>query len=145
MVLLETTIGHIGRQGDRSTGYLRAVAGKIRQRPPPGAAATSVVNANTPLTTLQPSRARGDKGLEVMLAEAGSSASSIPRKSQGLVSVLAAASLLEVEGREFKALTVFQVTSPQSVDPAGPSKIKGAVLARIHRITHLSLGVTCAI
>jgi dienelactone hydrolase len=38
--------------------------------------------------------------------------------------------LLELarEGREFRALTVFHVTYPQSVDPVAPSRIKGAVL-----------------
>ena len=32
------------------------------------------------------------------------------------------------EGRDFKALTLFHVSNPQPVDPACPSKIKGAVL-----------------
>jgi dienelactone hydrolase len=75
-------------------------------------------------------RVRGGKGLEVMLAEGGKLGIIDPAKVAGIGFCFGGGVLLELarEGREFKALTVFHVTNPQSVDPAGPSQIKAAVL-----------------
>jgi dienelactone hydrolase len=75
-------------------------------------------------------RARGDKGLEVMLAEGGKLGIIDPAKVLGIGFCFGGGVLLEVarEGRDFKALAVFHVSNPQPVDASGPSKIKGPVL-----------------
>jgi dienelactone hydrolase len=75
-------------------------------------------------------RARGDKGLEVMLAEGGKLGIINPAKVAGIGFCFGGGVLLEVarEGRDIKAVTVFHVTNPQSVDTAAPSNIKSAVL-----------------
>jgi dienelactone hydrolase len=76
------------------------------------------------------SRARGGKALDVMLAEGGKLGIIDPTKIAGIGFCFGGGILLDLarDGRDFKALTVFHVTFPQSVDPAGATKIKGAVL-----------------
>jgi dienelactone hydrolase len=75
-------------------------------------------------------RARGGKGLDVMLTEGERLGIVDPTKIAGIGFCFGGGVLLEVarEGRDFKALTVFHVTNPQPADPAGPSKIKSPVL-----------------
>jgi dienelactone hydrolase len=75
-------------------------------------------------------RARGDKGLDVMLTEGERLGIIDPAKIAGIGFCFGGGVLLEVarEGHDFKALTLFHVTNPQPADPAGPSKIKSPVL-----------------
>jgi dienelactone hydrolase len=75
-------------------------------------------------------RARGGKGLDVMLAEGEKLGIIDPSKIAGIGFCFGGGVLLDVarEGLPFKALAVFHVTLPQSADPAGPTNIKGAVL-----------------
>lgn len=75
-------------------------------------------------------RARGDKALEVMLAEGEKLGIIDPARVAGIGFCFGGGVLLDVarEGRKFNALAVFHVTYPQSADAAGPSNIKGAVL-----------------
>jgi dienelactone hydrolase len=76
------------------------------------------------------SRARGGQALDVMLAEGRKLGLIDPEKVAGIGFCAGGGMLLDLarEGRAFKALTVFHVTYPQSVDPAGAAKLKGAVL-----------------
>ena len=76
------------------------------------------------------SRARGGKGLDVMLTEGNKLGIIDPNKIAGIGFCFGGGVLLDVarEGRPFNALAVFHVTLPQSADPTGPSTIKGAVL-----------------
>jgi dienelactone hydrolase len=89
------------------------------------AAAVGVVRGD-----INMARARGDKGLEVMLAEGQKLDIIDPAKVAGIGFCFGGGVLLDVarEGRKFNALAVFHVTFPQSADPKGPSNIKGAVL-----------------
>jgi dienelactone hydrolase len=75
-------------------------------------------------------RDRGSKALDVMLAEGEKLGIIDSAKVAGIGFCFGGGALLELarEGREFKALAVFHVTFPQSVDLTGPSHIKGAVL-----------------
>src|SRR5579864_3696655 len=76
------------------------------------------------------SRARGGKALDMMLAEGTKLGIIDPTKVAGIGFCFGGGILLDLarDGRDFKALTVFHVTFPQSVDPAGAAKIRGAVL-----------------
>jgi dienelactone hydrolase len=76
------------------------------------------------------SRARGGKALDVMLVEGNKLGIVDPDKVAGIGFCFGGGILLDLarEGRDFKALTVFHITFPQTVDPAGASKVKGAVL-----------------
>lgn len=76
------------------------------------------------------SRARGSKALDVMLAEGTKLGIIDPTKVAGIGFCAGGGMLLDLarEGRDFKALTVFHITYPQSADPAGAAKVKGAVL-----------------
>jgi dienelactone hydrolase len=76
------------------------------------------------------SRARGGKAYDVMLAEGGKLGLIDPAKVAGIGFCFGGGILLDLarEGRDFKALTVFHITFPQTVDPAGAAKVKGAVL-----------------
>lgn len=76
------------------------------------------------------SRTRGGKALEVMLAEGKKLGIIDPNKVAGIGFCFGGGILLDLarEGRDFKALTVFHITFPQTVDPAGAAKVKGAVL-----------------
>ena len=76
------------------------------------------------------SRARGGKALDVMLAEGNKLGIIDPTKMAGIGFCFGGGILLDLarEGRDFKALTVFHITYPQTVDPAGAAKVKGAVL-----------------
>ncbi len=76
------------------------------------------------------SRARGGKAFDVMLAEGEKLGIIDPTKVAGIGFCFGGGILLDLarEGRDFKALTVFHITYPQTVDPAGATKIKGAVL-----------------
>ena len=89
------------------------------------AAAVAVVRGD-----INMARARGDRGLEVMLAEGEKLGIIDPAKVAGIGFCFGGGVLLDVarEGRKFNALAVFHVTFPQSADPKGPSNIKGAVL-----------------
>lgn len=76
------------------------------------------------------SRARGGKALDVMLAEGGRLGLIDPRKVAGIGFCFGGGILLDLAraGRDFKALAVFHITFPGTVDPAGASKVKGPVL-----------------
>lgn len=88
---------------------------------------TAITTIHKDLAT---TRARGDKGLEVMLAEGQKLGILDPNRTAGIGFCFGGGVLLETarQGRNFKVLTVFHVTNPQPVDPAGPSNVKGSVL-----------------
>ena len=89
------------------------------------AAAVGVVRGDVNMA-----RARGAKGLEVMLAEGEKLGIIDPAKIAGIGFCFGGGVLLDTarEGSKINALAVFHVTFPQSADPTGPSNIKGAVL-----------------
>lgn len=89
------------------------------------AAASGAIHADINLA-----RSRGDKALDVMLAEGGKLGLIDPARVAAVGFCFGGGVLLEVarQGRDIKAIGVFHVTNPQSVDPTAPSNIKSAVL-----------------
>ena len=76
------------------------------------------------------SRARGNKAMDVFLAEGRTQNLIDPARIAGIGYCFGAGCLFDLarEGRAFKALTAFHITYPGTTDPAGAAKVKAAVL-----------------
>jgi dienelactone hydrolase len=76
------------------------------------------------------SRARGNKAMDMFLAEAQKLNLIDPAKVAGVGYCFGAGCLFDLarEGRDLKALVAYHITYPGTVDPAGAAKVKAAAL-----------------